>query len=56
MLNRNWLNQHFFKKVQQEKDMYLIKSTKAVLAVLNTPDTTNNKEYHLLQQSSGQSA
>lgn len=44
------------KKVQQEKDMYLIKRTKAVIAVLNTPDITNSKDYHPLQQSSIQSA
>lgn len=44
------------KKVQQEKDMYLIKRTKTVIAVLNTPDIIDSKDDHPLQQSSGQSA
>lgn len=36
--------------------MYLIKRTKTAIAVLNTPDITDNKDDHPLQQSSGQSA
>lgn len=36
--------------------MYLIKRTKAVIAVLNTPDIIDSKDYHPLQQSSDQSA
>lgn len=37
------------KKVQQEKDMYLIKRTKTVIAVLNTPDIIDSKDDHPLQ-------
>lgn len=36
--------------------MYLIKRTKAAIAVLNTPDITDSKDDRPLQQSSGQSA